>query len=90
MNKGEVVTIVTMAGEFVGKMNDQNDTKVVLDDPRMLIQTQEGMGFAQGVCVTGKADPDQVSFYVGGIVLLAETNDEIVKAYRQATSGLIL
>lgn len=90
MNKGTVVSVITMAGEFVGKLNDQNEGKVVLDNPRMLIQNESGMGFASGVCVTGKSNPDQVAFFSGGIVFMTETNEEITSAYYQATSGLIV
>lgn len=90
MNKNTVVTIITPVGEFVGKFEDQNEARVVVKDPRMLIQSEQGMGFAQGVAVTGKANPDEVAFYVGGIVFITETNEDIEKAYRQATSGLVL
>jgi hypothetical protein len=88
--KGEVISVVTAAGEFVGKFSDESPARLTIDDPRMVIQTQEGMGFARGVCVTGKENPTVMSFYSGGIVFTAQSNDEIEKAYFQAVSGLIL
>ena len=48
------------------------------------------MGFAHGVCATGKADVESVSFYTGGIVLMTASNDDIEKAYIQATSGIVI
>lgn len=88
--KGEVVSVISSAGEFVGKYKDSGASSFVLSDPRMVIQTQEGMGFARGVAVTGEENPTEMSFYTQGIVFVTKTNDEIVKAYTQATSGLII
>ena len=88
MKKGDVVTVLTVSGEYVGKLDVLNGGIVSLKDPRMLIQTQEGMGFAAGICVTGKRDPESVTF--NQYVFYTETNDDIEKAYRSAVSGLVL
>jgi hypothetical protein len=88
--KGDVITVVTAAGEFVGKFNNQGTASYSIDDPRMVIQTQEGMGFARGVAVTGTENPTEMSFFTGGIVFTTLTNEEVTKAYRQAVSGLIV
>ena len=86
---GEVCTVLTVSGEFVGKLALRDSTTIILDDPRMLIQNQDGnMGFAHGVCVTGVKDPKQVEFL--SVVFLTRTNDDIEKAYRSAVSGIIL
>lgn len=90
MKQNDVVTVLTIAGEFVGKYDIANSTSeaITLKDPRMLIQTQEGMGFARGICVTGEENPTEVS--IQNYVFLTPTNPEIEKAYRQAVSGLVL
>lgn len=89
MKKGDVITVISMVGEFVGKATGTNqDGTITLEDPRMLIQTEQGMGFAQGICVTGKSNPSEVTFQQ--YVFVTETNQEIEKAYRQAVSGLVL
>tara|TARA_Y100001937_G_scaffold102569_1_gene141088 strand:+ start:1580 stop:1858 length:279 start_codon:yes stop_codon:yes gene_type:complete len=86
-----LVSVVTPAGEFVGKLSYQSDTKVTLKNPRMIVQTPDGgMGFAHGVCLTGKESPEEVTFWGAGIVLVTESNDTVEKAYIKATSGLIL
>ena len=90
MKKGDIISVVTAAGEFVGKFEDEGNARLVIKDPRMVIQTQEGMGFARGVCVTGVENPTEMSFYTGGIVFTAPSNEDIQKAYREAVSGLIL
>ena len=55
MKKGDVVTVMTISGEFVGKVQSDDDL-LVLDDPRLVVQGPEGqMGFARGICKTGVA-----------------------------------
>jgi hypothetical protein len=87
MKKGDVVAVVTIAGEYVGKYDGGEET-ITLLDPRMLIQQGQQMGFAQGICVTGKANPDEVTF--AQYVFVTPVNDDIEKAYRSAVSGLVL
>jgi len=88
MKKGDVVAVVSMAGEFVGKYNTSGDGSITLDDPRMLVQNQQGMGFAQGICVTGKSNPDEVTF--SQYVFVTPVNEDIEKAYYEATSGIVI
>lgn len=88
LDKGDIVTVLTVAGEFVGKLkNDNIGIAVVLENPRMLVQNQQGMGFAHGVCVTGEQNPKSVEFK--SYVFVTPTNSEVASAWRQATSGLI-
>jgi len=91
MKKGDVVSLVTLTGEFIGKFEDRSPTGVVIKDPRMLVQGQDGgMGFAYGVCQTGVKDVAEIEFFSAGVVFMTPTNTEIEKAYRTAVSGLIL
>jgi hypothetical protein len=90
MKKGDVVSLVTLTGEFVGKYEDRSPTGVMIKDPRMLVHGEQGMGFAHGVCATGQKDVKEVEFFSGGIVFMTPSNADIEKAYRQAVSGLIL
>ena len=87
MKKDDIVTVVTFAGDFVGKYVITDGSTITIKDPRMVIQSQQGMGFAKGICVTGEMDPTEVTFQ--SYVFVADTNDEIIKAWRQATSGLV-
>ena len=90
MEKGDVVAVVNMAGEYVGKIKEVGTSMVVLQNPRMVINSQDGMGFARGVCVTGMENPHEVSFYTSGIVFMSPVNDRIEKAYLRATTGLVI
>lgn len=88
MDKNEVVTVVTVSGEYVGKLNNTGAGCVTLDDPRMLVHNEQGMGFANGIAVTGRSNPTEVTFQ--SYVFMTKTNEEVEKAYRQSVSGLIL
>lgn len=88
-SKNDVVTVITVAGEYVGKFVSEDASRLTIADPKMLVNGEQGMGFGTGVCVTGEADPADMTFYVGGLVFVAKTSEAVVKAYREATSGLI-
>lgn len=90
MKINDVVSVVTPAGEFIGKLAEQTDTRVKLKDPRMLIHAGEGMGFARGIAISGRENPAEVEFFASGVVFITPTNDDVEKAYRKMTSGIIL
>jgi len=88
IKENDVVTVVCAAGEFIGKYKGQENGWLKLEDPRMLVSGPEGnMGFARGVCMTGKENPDTIEFNT--YIFMTPSNEEVVKAYRKATSGLI-
>jgi hypothetical protein len=88
MKKGDVVSIVTAAGEFVGKLVDSDAGIVTLDDPRMLVMSEEGMGFARGICMTGKDSPRNATF--SNVIIVTPTNSDVSSAWRQHTSGIVV
>jgi len=88
--KNDIITVITMAGEFIGKYVKEDATSLTIAKPKMLVNGEQGMGFGSGVCVTGEIDPSSMTFYVGGIVFTSMTSVSIGKSYIEATSGLIL
>lgn len=84
---GDVVTVMTMTGEFVGKLVSEEAGIVTLEDPRYVTATEQGMGFAGGIAMTGVKEPKRVTLY--NVAFVAETNEEVVSAYRTTVSGLI-
>ena len=62
MKKNDIIAVLTLAGEYVGKfVSDENGLE--LEDPRMIVQGPEGqMGFARGICQTGVENPTSVKF----------------------------
>ena len=84
----EIVSVVAQGGEYVGKLVSQEGSTVTLKDPRFVAMSQQGMGFAHGLALTGQAEPKEVTIY--GITLITTTNDDVANAYRQQVSGLTL
>ena len=89
MNKGDIITVVTISGEYICKYTDSEQAHgcIKLEDPRMIVQGPEGnMGFAQGVAVTGIKNPTWM--LIERFVFTAETNQSVQDAYRTAVSGI--
>lgn len=90
MKKGDIVSVVTTVGEFVGKFVSDTPEGVTLEDPRMIVHNQQGMGFAKGVSMAGTEEPKQATFYNGNVVVVMEVNTAVEKAWREFTSGIVL
>jgi anaerobic selenocysteine-containing dehydrogenase len=88
ITNGDVVTVVTPVGEFVGRFEGESAEGVKLNSPRMLVQNQQGMGFAPGVSITGKQEPEEVTFR--NVVFITDTQQEIAKAYQSNVSKIML
>ena len=85
-----IMTLVTAAGEMVGRLVESDDESVILENPRAFVQTQSGVGFAPGVCLTGIKNPEQVEFNKASIIIMCETNEEVQKIWLQSTTGLVV
>ena len=88
--KGDIVSVITNAGEYVGKYKDEGDATFTITKPRMLISGEGGVGFARGICVTGKDDAESLTFQKTGIVFTTETSDVVEKAFIEATTSIQL
>ena len=89
MKEKDIVTVVAASGEYVGRMLKFDETGIALENPRMITYTEDGqMGFAAGIAMTGNPDPKEVTIL--SVIFVTECNHEIVKAWHQATSGLIV
>lgn len=85
---GDVVTLVSIVGEVVGRCKGETDSVITLENPRLFMQTQEGAGFAPGLCMTGVGD--SIDFHKTSVLCAMKTSDEAAKAWQQVTSGIIL
>ena len=83
MKKGEIVSVVTVSGEYVGALETLDP--LTISNPRMIVSTGEGkMGFAKGIALTGKENPDTQVF--NQYVFVAETNSNVAEAHAKAIS----
>ena len=90
--KGEVVTLVTMMGEIVGRLKDEDTHGYILEDPRLFVPTQgEGNqgGFAPGVSMTGKQEMGEAHFNRAVVLTCIPAHDVIEQGWREVVSGII-
>jgi len=80
-----IKTVVTNYGEYIGDIDEGADV-IVIKKPKMVIQTQEGFGFAKGVCVTSVESPEEVSVKKTAVILVVDTNEDVKKAYEDSIS----
>ena len=92
MKKGEVVSVVSMMGEVVGRLVEETDLSVTLSNPRLFVPAREGSagGFAPGVCMTGKQDLDGVTVNRAVILCVVPCHHDIEAGWVEATSGIVL
>ncbi len=90
MEKGDIVTVVTISGEYVGKLVSMEDATIELKDPRMILSNPAdgSMGFAKGLAATGVENPTSAVFQQ--VVFVVPTNKTVAEAHLTATSGLVL
>ena len=80
-----IKTVVSTYGEFIGDVDEGADV-VVIKKPKMVIQSEEGFGFAKGVCVTSVESPEEVSVKKTAVILVVDTNEDVLKAYEDSVS----
>ena len=85
MQTGDVVKVVTISGEYVGKLVSQEDSAITIDNPRMILSNpQDGsMGFAKGIAATGVENPPVATFH--NVVFVVPSNDKVVEAHAIST-----
>lgn len=88
MKVNDVVTVMAASGEYVGKLLNMDETGVVLENPRLVTANEQGMGFANGIAMTGIENPKEM--VILRPIFITETHEQVVKAWRQATSGIIV
>ena len=52
----------------------------------MVIQSENGFGFAKGVCVTSVESPEEIIIKKPQVIMVVDTHADIIKAYEDATS----
>ena len=91
MKNGDVVTVVTMMGEIVGKLSDEFESGYEIKDPRLFVPAREGSagGFAPGVCMTGQQNLEVVTINRAVVLCVIPSHPEIEAGWREAVTGLV-
>ena len=90
--KGEIVTVVTMMGEIVGRLKDETTEGYLLESPRLFVpaQGESSGGFAPGLSMTGVQDTKEAVINKDLVLTVVETHDTVAKGWTEATSGIVL
>ena len=93
MKNGDVVTLVTMMGEVIGRLKEETTEGYVIESPRLFVPDPNNGangGLAPGVSMTGVQEPKESQFNRGVVLTVTPTHPDIEKAWVSSTSGIIL
>lgn len=91
--KNEVVTLITIIGEVIGRLTSFKDGVAVLSSPRILVTSQDGsgnFGFAPSIGVTAEQNLGEAEFLPGSYITIVRTDKNISEAWSRYTSSFIL
>ena len=91
VRQGDIATLVLINGaEIIGKFSGESAEHFVLNKPRMLQASQQGVGLVNGICMSGVEPDDDIRFQKSSVLFLIKTVDELSKGYQQQVSGIVL
>lgn len=86
MQKGDIVTVITFNGEFVGRI--KNLEPLTLENPRMIIGTEDGkIGFAKGLAASGETDPREL--IINSYTFMTPTNEIVEEGWTTQTQTIV-
>lgn len=78
---GEVVTLVTFAGDMIGRLANADNNIVTLEHPRLFINTTDGPVLAASVCATAIDRPIIATFHRASFLTLAKASDNVSRVW---------
>ena len=90
--KGEIVTVVTMMGEVVGRLKEENSFSYDIESPRLFVpaQGEAAGGFAPGLSMTGDQHPNEANINKAVVLTVCKTHEQVAAGWVEATSGIVL
>ena len=89
----EIVTLVTMCGEIVGRALYETDMTITLKSPLLFVPGGEdnaGGGFAPGISMTGAQGMHRGEFNKSCILTIIPAHDQVAEGWLKATSSIII
>lgn len=91
MKEGTISTFVMINGaEIIGRFVEETNNTVIVEKPRMVQVTQNGVGLVNGICMTGKEPKGKFTFPKKSILYIVETADELASGWTQQTTGIVM
>jgi len=90
--KNDIVTLVTMMGEIVGRVKEETQDAIVLKNPLLFVPANDdaGGGFAPGVSMTGAQGQDKGTFNKSCILTIMPCHEQVADGWTKATGSIIL
>lgn len=79
----DIITVVALGGEFVGRLLDTNENSVTISSPAMVMNGTLIRDFTE----SGIAYPDMIT--ISNVVFTIETSQKFADMYKQETGGLV-
>ena len=89
----EIVTLVTMCGEIVGRVASETATTVMLKSPLLFVPSgndNEGGGFAPGISMTGAQNMPRGEFNKSCILTVIPAHPQVADGWLKATGSIIV
>ena len=86
--KENIVCVVTSNGDVIGRLKESDERSLLLESPKALMPSEKGMGFAPSVSI-GCSEVDTARYNMGLVLTVTPAHEEVQKAWRQMTSGLV-
>ena len=83
MNVGDIVTVMTRRGEYVGALKENNGDNVIGENPILVTMGDSGLALADGLTATGNV-PSEVHFY--NVTFMTLSHPDVIAAHNQAIS----
>jgi hypothetical protein len=81
MNVNDVVTAMTLSGEYVGALVENNGNNIVLKSPKLVTSGENGLALADGISATGDVS-ELVHFH--HVSFITPSHADVVSAYHAA------
>ena len=87
----EIVTLVTMCGEIIGRVASEDATTILLKSPLLFVPSgsdNEGGGFAPGISMTGAQNMPRGEFNKSCILTVIPAHPQVADGWLKATGSI--
>jgi hypothetical protein len=89
--ENQIVTVVTAAGEVIGRLSSADSHSYIeVESPRMFVPSEQGYGFAPGICMTGEPNPKSAVITINNVITVQKCHPELAASWIQQTTGLVV
>lgn len=89
MKKGDIVAVVAVTGEYIGRLESIDDSGVRVTNPRLIVKGEDGsIGFGRGVSMSAEENVREVVFL--NPIFVAPAHEKFQSPWIEFTSGIVV